>query len=143
MGHSYSLAVQACFYSDVVECSTSEVKVVGSIPTPAGIFSFFFVRLFVLEFNVALTVFQSYRDVQLITGGGRPRGPLYTISGTECIRVEPPTYPSQLEGFLTCNIRSAQAGIRTHSGEGLRDYKPTTITTEAPQPFGHSCQVKL
>ena len=27
-----------------------------------------------LEFNVALTVFQSYRDVQLITGGGRPRG---------------------------------------------------------------------
>jgi len=48
---------------------------VGSIPTPAGIFFFcFFVCLFVLEFNVALTVFQSYRDVQLITGGGRPRG---------------------------------------------------------------------
>ena len=33
-----------------------------------------------------------YREIQLIKGEGRPRGTLYTISDTECTRVEPPTY---------------------------------------------------
>ena len=52
--------------------------------------------LYCIGFNVASTVFQSLRDVQLITGGGRPRVPflpdIYNRFQVEIrTRVEPPT----------------------------------------------------
>ena len=59
----------------VTRCSKHYTNGRNGLETQLNLIAISMFVLFVyLELNVALTVFQSYRDVQLITSGGRPRG---------------------------------------------------------------------